>query len=924
MSLPDPQRSRAVLIGTSEYESLPQLEAVTANLAHLQSLFSANDLWGLPPENCTVLLNCGQPGEVLAAVREAAEAALDTLVVYFAGHGLRSPDNDELYLALRTTVRDRMFTALRYDDLRRELLHSTVDVASKVVLLDCCYSGVAMRDTMSASDDVAERARIEGTYLMTASASTVLALAPKGEEHTAFTGEIIDAMSTGIPDGPDLLNMEKIFWHVRGRLQAKGLPIPQQRAGNDGGMISLVRNRRGVVTEPGSTPRRRRTAEIPAGLESAVSATPQNLVKMLDELVAAQRDADASALLAAIAERVDVQEIAALLDSLPNVDGAGYALTLLYTVLGGSPERVVELLGTLHLLGQGSHVADLLDGAVRLAEGQPSQLAELARLLRDGYATESRRLIASAIRAEAESRGPDSLISLVGALWSAGLGEEIERTLRADEIDLGEVDALALAKALNSAGRSELAITLYLRGLDAVAALADEEIVAIVHTARECGRAEDAGTLLRTALRRRGTGAQYTKFTMALWAVEPSDALDPVVLEAAASELDDAELIAFAANLRTSGHAKAPFELYRKAAPGRSARTVVEFIASLRAFGRPVDALQVLNESATRAPADLVGIIEELRRRTDERRTDDIDRFLELVLVRSPEDLAVVIVGLQEHGIEDLASRCHDAVMQGGSAQGVVMVVAAFINSGAYELAQECAIRLITEIDGGPGAFANWLRDAPGPAAAFFPPVVAALDHGHALDVARALYEEVGRPDLGGDILERIRFEGIEGMFVAFHAVGWPEGLNVFFTSKAQQILDEVYAEYGQLVRSGRHESAEFLISQSALRRPAEEIPAMLDMFAKSRDESAIAAISEVVGAHRAPSDIATILNVLNLKGRRMQKPANEMLRIAAGRPTVEVVAIAKALEARTLSFHAATLTKMHSTNAHGSRRARP
>ena len=59
MSLPDPRNSRAVLIGTSEYESLPQLEAVTANVEHLKALFSANDLWGLPPENCTVICRRG-------------------------------------------------------------------------------------------------------------------------------------------------------------------------------------------------------------------------------------------------------------------------------------------------------------------------------------------------------------------------------------------------------------------------------------------------------------------------------------------------------------------------------------------------------------------------------------------------------------------------------------------------------------------------------------------------------------------------------------------------------------------------------------------------------------------------------------------------------------------------------------------------
>lgn len=906
MSLPDPRNSRAVLIGTSEYESLPQLEAVTANVEHLKALFSANDLWGLPPENCTVLMNCAQPTEVLAAVREAAEAARDTLVVYFAGHGLRSPDNDELYLALRTTVKDRMFTALRYDDLRRELLHTAFNVASKVVLLDCCYSGVAMRDTMSATDDVAERARIEGTYLMTASASTVLALAPKGEKYTAFTGEIIDAISTGIPDGPDLLNMEKLFWHIRGRLHSKGLPIPQQRAGNNGGMISLVRNRRGAVTESGSAPRRR-LAAVPAGLEFALSAPPQELVEALDPLGAQDR----TALLAALAGRVDVQEIAALLEYLPYAERAEYATVLLDAVLLDTPERLVELMVTLRLLGQDSHVNDLLSRAVGLAGGQASQLAELARLLHEEHAAESRRLIAAAIRAEAASAGPDSLISLVGALWSAGLGEEIERTLREAEVDLGEVDALALAKALNSAGRSELGVTLYLRNLDAVAALADEEIAAIVRTARDCERDEDAGKLVLAAARHRETGAQYTQFAMTLWSAGLGEDADQV-LDVAASRLQDAELKHVATSLRTNSHAEAAFELYRKAASGRSARSVVEFVESLRTSGRPVDALRLLNESAKRPPADLVGIIDELRRRD---RSADFDRFSALVVERPPAELSDVIVGLLAQGIDDLALRYRDVMLRSSSAQGVVELIQALSNGHFTALAHECAVPLITQSEKGPELFAAWLSQAPAEAAELFLPVVAALDHGSALAVAKRL-NALGCPELSKGLLGLVRFESMHGLLTAFDAADWKEGLEAFYTSKSRLSLDELGAEYEQLTASGLARAAEFLVKQSAMFRPAEHIPAMLSKFLGDGNDSAVADINMAVGRHRAPADIAEILNVLNLKGRRLNKCASAILSAAAEREKSEVDVIAQRLRAKLLDHYARELGSMHQRKA--------
>jgi len=97
MPLPDPRESRAVLVGTARYRSLPHLPAVEANLKRLSTLFTAPDLWGLPADNCKVLLDPENPVDVLRAVHEAAKTARDTLVVYYAGHGLRDPESDELY-----------------------------------------------------------------------------------------------------------------------------------------------------------------------------------------------------------------------------------------------------------------------------------------------------------------------------------------------------------------------------------------------------------------------------------------------------------------------------------------------------------------------------------------------------------------------------------------------------------------------------------------------------------------------------------------------------------------------------------------------------------------------------------------------------------------------------------------------------------
>ncbi|WP_326797528.1 caspase family protein [Streptomyces sp. NBC_01808] len=56
-------------------------------------------VWGLPQEHVSVLGRGTTQERIPTAVRDAALAAEDTLVVYFAGHGLRDL-GERLHLAL--------------------------------------------------------------------------------------------------------------------------------------------------------------------------------------------------------------------------------------------------------------------------------------------------------------------------------------------------------------------------------------------------------------------------------------------------------------------------------------------------------------------------------------------------------------------------------------------------------------------------------------------------------------------------------------------------------------------------------------------------------------------------------------------------------------------------------------------------------
>lgn len=152
-------RTRVVLIGADEYQNFPGLPAVHNNLVRLAELFTSPQAGGLSTGHCMTVRNPADRKDVLDAVYQAASEATDTLVVYFAGHGMRSPDGS-LYLALGHSVQGRkLYESVAYSDLRAEVLESTAP--SKVVILDCCYNGQPGNCSPAAACNWASQPRAE-------------------------------------------------------------------------------------------------------------------------------------------------------------------------------------------------------------------------------------------------------------------------------------------------------------------------------------------------------------------------------------------------------------------------------------------------------------------------------------------------------------------------------------------------------------------------------------------------------------------------------------------------------------------------------------------------------------------------------------------------------------------------------------------
>lgn len=248
--LADPAASRAVLIGASRYshDSLADLPAVDNNLERLARLLQDPGIWGLPAERCVTigqheLATAGANRDVLNAIEDAAADATDTLLVYYAGHGLLASD-ESLHLALPDSNPNRLFTAVDYRWVR-DAVRSATRVLRKVVILDCCFAGRAV--LMSREDPRLDQTRIEGTFVLAAVASTAKALAVPGEEFTAFTSELVESLENGIPGGPPTLDMDIVYRRITAGLAAKSRPLPAPFSKGNGQRISFARNRSAAV-----------------------------------------------------------------------------------------------------------------------------------------------------------------------------------------------------------------------------------------------------------------------------------------------------------------------------------------------------------------------------------------------------------------------------------------------------------------------------------------------------------------------------------------------------------------------------------------------------------------------------------------------------------------------------------------------------
>jgi len=229
------EKSRAILIGVSAYEDaeFPSIRAARKSLTAVHRMMSDPKLCGWNPEDITVITNPHSASDLAVKVTNLARATDGVLMIYYVGHGILSR-HGELCLTVTTTLSDHpKITGLPWSIVADALRESPARM--RLAILDCCFAGQAIEAlTGDANEVVANITHIDGVYTLTATTRNRTAHVPSGDiqdtASTSFTGELLELVTTGIPEGPADLTLGIIYAHLKTRLAARGLPLPNQRS----------------------------------------------------------------------------------------------------------------------------------------------------------------------------------------------------------------------------------------------------------------------------------------------------------------------------------------------------------------------------------------------------------------------------------------------------------------------------------------------------------------------------------------------------------------------------------------------------------------------------------------------------------------------------------------------------------------------
>ena len=251
-------RRYAVLIAGSRFPDEPRLQDLRLPENDVDGLNAVLGSEERGQFSQTYVLKNRPSYEVLRQINQVLRQVekTDLVLIFYSGHG-KLNRTGQLHLATVDTVLD----ALESTSVPVQSIKNFVDVSPSTqvaLILDCCYSG-AVGGAFTRGDvdeQLQSMSAGRGTYIMTASTGTQVAVENESDEYGVFTNQVIRGIERGEADqnGDGLITMDELYSYVRDRVREEGAQQPMKWDLNVTGEL--------VIARSGRMPREERRNEL--------------------------------------------------------------------------------------------------------------------------------------------------------------------------------------------------------------------------------------------------------------------------------------------------------------------------------------------------------------------------------------------------------------------------------------------------------------------------------------------------------------------------------------------------------------------------------------------------------------------------------------------------------------------------------------
>jgi len=223
----DTNKTFVLLIGvgkfTNEFHPIPPVQG---NLEDLYKILTSKKHIGIPRENVLISFNESHVEIQKHLLQASRRQDIQTLIIYFAGHGHRT-DIKKLSLIAADTEKmgDEIIGGIDFDFIANRIMKNSL-ATQKILVLDSCHSGIATQGT----EDLLKNFDVKGSYILASSPADDVSYFERNARHTFFTGALLDVLENGIDNTNEMLALDDLRSYTTEVFLEKKFPHPDARS----------------------------------------------------------------------------------------------------------------------------------------------------------------------------------------------------------------------------------------------------------------------------------------------------------------------------------------------------------------------------------------------------------------------------------------------------------------------------------------------------------------------------------------------------------------------------------------------------------------------------------------------------------------------------------------------------------------------